>query len=384
MPVKPYAAVLCLLLGSLLVSTGASTPHPKHEPAYVESYYGEYRVELKEAGFPARSLRGPLREQWQSPRPAQRGYLIGVLFPHLKDPYWRAVNYGIVDAARRQGVGIRLLSAGGYTEIERQKEQFDELVQAEVDGIILASISYTALDTSVEQAAQRGVPVVAVINDIYTPEIRAKALVSFYEMGYEAGRFVIADAALKDKVTVAFFPGPKGSGWAPESLKGFFRAQRENPGKVRLLPPKWGDTGYTVQRALIEASLRQHPDIDYLVGNAIGAEVAVDILKERGLSQQVKVIATYLIPSIYDKVRQGEIAAAPSDITVAQGRMAVDMMVRLLDGAIPGEDFPFRAGPIIEIVTSESANDFSYEALFGAPSFSPVFELDPPRGSLTK
>ena len=343
---------------------------------YVDSYYGDYTVTKKQAGFPAKSLQGPRREKWIPPSPSKRGYRIGVLFPHLKDPYWRAVNYGIVTEAKRLKVGIRLLSAGGYEEIEKQKAQFEQLIQEKMDGIILASISYTALDELVENASRQGIPVIEVINDIYSPAIRAKALVSFYEMGYRAGEFVIADAAERSRVTVAFFPGPRGSGWAPETLKGFFKIQRDNPKKIKLYPPRWGDTDYDVQRRLIEEFLQVHSDVDYIVGNAVAAEVAIDVLKARGLSQQVRIVATYIIPTIYDKLKQGLIAAAPSDVTVAQGKMAIDMMVRLLDGEQPGKDFPFRSGPIIPVVTTDNISDFSYEEFFGMPDFQPVFEVE--------
>ena len=369
--------IVSLLLLVALAAT-AATANPPLAPIVVDSYYGDYRVETKEAGLPAKSLDGPRRETWEAPPPADRRWRIGVLFPHLKDPYWRAVNAGIVAEARRQRIGMRLLSADGYDDLDQQRAAFNTLLEDGIDGIILASISYTALDERVEQAAAQGVPVVAVINDIYSPAIRAKALVPFHEMGYQAGQFVTADVPAGEKALVAFFPGPKGSGWAPESLKGFFRAQREQPGKTRLLPPRWGDTGYAEQRRLIEAFLDRHDDIDYLVGNAVAAEVAIDVIKERGLDRRIKIVATYLIPSLYDKVQAGLIAAAPSDMTVAQGRMAVDMMVRILDGEQPGEAFPFRAGPIIQTVTPENIGRFSYESLFGDRDFAPVFELPSP------
>lgn len=377
MTLRRVIVLLLFLAAPWHADTAASPPTSKQDTLYVDSYYGEYRVTRKQAGFPAESLQGPRREKWISPEPSNRGYRIGVLFPHLKDPYWRAVNYGIIAEAKRLKVGIRLLSAGGYGEIEKQKAQFEQLVQEKMDGIILASISYTALDALVENATRLHIPVIEVINDIYSPAIRAKALVSFYEMGYHAAEFVIADAADRNRVTVAFFPGPKGSGWAPETLKGFFKVQRDNPGKIKLFPPRWGDTGYDVQRRLIERFLQKHADVDYIVGNAVASEVAIDVLKERGLSQQVKIVATYFIPTLYDKLKQGLIAAAPSDVTVAQGEIAIDMMVRLLNGEQPGKDFPFRSGPVIPVVTADNIGDFKYEEFFGMPGFQPVFEVDP-------
>jgi len=61
----------------------------------VSSYYGEYLIEDKVSGLPAPSLIGPVSEEWQSSEKANGPYRVAVLFPHLKDPYWIAVNYGI-------------------------------------------------------------------------------------------------------------------------------------------------------------------------------------------------------------------------------------------------------------------------------------------------
>ena len=68
-----------------------------------------------------------------------------------------------------------------------------------------------------------------------------------------------------------------------------------------------------------------------------------------------------------------EIAAAPSDRMADQGRMAVDMLVRLLAGEQPGRDFPFRAGPAIPVITPDNIGSYEYQALFGPRDFRPVY-----------
>jgi protein TorT len=60
--------------------------------------------------------------------------------------------------------------------------------------------------------------------------------------------------------------------------------------------------------------------------------------------------------------------------------MAVDMMVRLLNGETPGDKeagFPFRSGPVIQIISKETMEQWSYERLFGPRGFKPVFRYDP-------
>lgn len=345
-------------------------------PVKVNSYYGTYDVKGKKPGRPATSLDGPKLEEWYPPKKANKPYTIGVSFPHLKDPYWLAVDYGIISEAKRLGVGIQLVAAGGYTELGKQVNQVENLSQQGVDGIILASISYAGLDPLVGEIVKKGIPVIEVINDIQAPAIMAKALVSFYDMGYHAGEFVVEDAKGKGDINVVFLPGPAGSGWAPDTLDGFKEAIKKFKGKVNILAVKWGDTGKNVQLSLIEDALQTFPKIDYLVGNAVAADAAVGPLSEAG-RKEVNVVSTYIIPPLYDKIGKGLVAAAPSDLTVTQGQMAVDMMVRILNGETPGKDFPFRAGPLIPTITKANMNQYPYELLFGSRGFRPEFKVAP-------
>ena len=372
------AAVLvcaCFLVNSA-VCVAADKPW---WPVKVNSYYGTYDVKQKQPGRPAASLEGPKAEDWVPPEKAAKPYVIGVSFPHLKDPYWLAVNYGIVAEARRLGVGIQLVAAGGYTEVDKQVSQMENLGQQKVDGIILASISYAALDPVVEEISKKKIPVVEVINDIQAQAIAAKALVSFFDMGKHAGEFVVSDAktAGKKEINVVFLPGPAGSGWAPDTLDGFNDAMKQFDGKVNMLAVKWGDTGKNVQLDLIENSLKTFPKVDYLVANAVAADAAVGPLAETGRAKSVKVVSTYIIPPLYEKIKKGTVAAAPSDLTVTQGRMAVDAMVRILNGQKPGKDFPFRAGPNIPTLTQKNIDEYPYELLFGPKDFRPEFKVEP-------
>jgi protein TorT len=191
------------------------------------------------------------------------------------------------------------------------------------------------------------------------------------------------DSEGKD-ITVAFFPGPKGSGWAPDTLLGFqqaFEGSKGAKGKLKLLPAQYGDTGYKMQRNLISYILKRYKRIDYLVGNAVAADAAVDVLKEyRADHPTAKIVSTYIIPDVYEKISQGKIAAAPTDLTVDQGRMSVDMMIRILNGEKPGDKaskFPFRSGPVIQVVTLKNLADFTYGRLFGPKGFSPIFKYEP-------
>jgi protein TorT len=378
-PLRWASALLILVLAVAAVpSFGAHKPHPWW-PIQVKSWYGIYDPGHKKPGQAAVSLNRPKLEEWAPPRAPSGRYTVAVCVPHLKDPYWYAVNYGVIAEARRLGVGVHMTVAGGYNEGTRQVAHLRAHLKDGVDGVILAAVDYEGAGPVVEELRQAGIPVVEMINDVLAPAVSAKALVSFHEVGYLVGEYVAehAEKTGRNTLRIAFFPGPKNAGWAPETLGGFMEAMEYYPGRVDLVDVAWGDTGREEQVRLLRRSLAEHPDIDYVVGNAVVAEAAPEILREMGLEGKVAVVSSYIMPSLYDHIVRGEVLAAAADLNVYQGRMAVDMMVRIFNGEVPGRDFPFRAGPFIPMVTTENIANFPYEGLFGPRGYQPVFNLAP-------
>lgn len=343
----------------------------------VNSYYGEYDVKQKKSGFPSGSLEGPVTEEWISSVPKQT-YHIGVLIPHLKDSYWTAANYGIVSHAKKLGVEITLYTAGAYIKLGNQRMQLLDLVEkTKVDGIIMSAGAYRKMDRFVEEVCNAGVPIIALINDIHTPAIKAKAMVSYFNAGYKAGEFVIKDS-LNKNIKVAFFPGPEKSGWAEDMYEGFMSAVsrlKKSGQSVTVLDPLYGDTRPAVQSLRLRACLEQkeNHDVDYIVGNAVAAIEAVSYLKK--IHPNVKIVSTYMTASIYDSIKKGDIKAAAYDQVMIISQIALDMMVRLLNGEKPGKDFPFRAGPDYILFTADNIAQYSYEELFGDRDFKPEFDI---------
>ena len=102
---------------------------------------------------------------------------ICVLFPHLKDSYWVAANYGIVDEIRRTGTSMTLYEAGGYTNLSTQLNQMDNCIAQGVDGIILGAISADGVGALVKKATDGGIPVIDFVNGVNEPSTSGHALV---------------------------------------------------------------------------------------------------------------------------------------------------------------------------------------------------------------
>ncbi len=374
--------LMCVFLSAIVVFFVLFVSLPLSvtaEQIYVKSYYGEYDAAKKTMGLPSASFKAPITEIWKTPTP-KKPYNIGVLFPHHKDSYWITANYGIISHAKKLGVNIKLYEAGSYIDFGNQRQQLDILSRTKkVDGIILASVDYTKMDRFVEKAFDNGAPVVELINDIFAPKIQAKSMVSFHEMGYRAGEFVIQDSNGKD-IKIAFFPGPELSGWAPETYEGFKEAmdKLKKPNQhIKLLEPSYGDTRPKVQRMRLDYVLNksENHNMDYIVGNAVASVEAVEYLKENKTKHpKAKIVSTYITIGVYEQIEQKKIDAAPSDQTIQQCIIALDMMVKILNGERAGKTFPFRVGPIIPVITKDNIKEYPYESILGEKGYIPVID----------
>ena len=337
--------------------------------AHAQDAWYPYPVESWDPPFDMSSPRTSI--EYTPLEKASQPWEICVSFPHMKDAYWLGVDYGVSEEAKRLGVKMQLVEAGGYTELNTQISQIEDCVAAGADAVIIGAISYDGLNNLVSEIRGQGIPVIDVINGMSSPELSAKSLVSFGEMGAKAGEF-LADLhpAGSDPVQVAWFPGPAGAGWVEAGNTGFLGAVEGSA--VEVVDTKYGDTGKEAQSALVEDALETYPDLDYIVGTAVTAEAAVPILRARGLTDQVKVISYYYTPGVDQGIARGQILAAPTDSTVIQGRIAVDQAVRILEG----EDYEKHVGPALYVVSGETHADFDPSSTLAPDGFRPVFRVE--------
>jgi len=302
---------------------------------------------------------------------AAKAWDICISFPHMKDSYWIAVDYGVTAEAERLGVSATVVEAGGYTNLNTQISQLEDCVSAGADAVVIGAISYDGLNNVVEEIRGNGIPVIDIINGMSSPDLSAKSLVSFGEMGAKAGEYLAElHPAGGDAVKTAWFPGPAGAGWVEAGNSGFSNAI--DGSAVNLVETKYGDTGKEVQSKLVEDTLEAHPDLQYIVGNAVTAEAAVPILRARGLTDQIQIISYYYTPGVDQGIARKQILAAPTDSPVIQGRTAIDQAVRILEG----KEYLQHVGPALRVVTQDNHADFDLTSTMAPKGFRPVFTVE--------
>ena len=302
------------------------------------------------------------------PVTATQAWNICVSFPHMKDAYWLAVDYGAVEESRRQGVSMTLVEAGGYTNLDTQISQIEDCVQGGADAVVIGAISFDGLNNLVDEIVAQGIPVIDVINGMSSESLTAKSLVSFGEMGANACSWLAGHVG-DEATSVAWFPGPAGAGWVEAGNAGCVGALAGT--SVTIVDTKFGDTGKEAQSILIEDALAANPDIDFIVGTAVTAEAATSILRDRGLDDEIGVVSYYFTPGVFEGLQSGRILAAPTDSPVIQARVAIDQAVRALEGL----DFEEHVGPELFVVDVDTIDTFDSTSTLAPAGFDPVFSV---------
>ena len=354
-----------LVLCFLAVSAAIAVPTVQAEKAW-------YPVKVDVWNPPFNDLRQREQKLYTPQNKAQKKWRIRVFIPHLKDDYWLGVNYGLIHEARRLEVSLSIFEAGGYDKLEVQRRQIENAIAESPDGLIIGAISLDGLNDLVKKASDKGIPVLDLINGMSSPHIAARAAVSFWDMGFQAGSYLRRLQETRGQpLKLAWFPGPDGAGWVKACDAGLRSAIAG--GAIEILDSRYGDTGSATQAKLVEASLSEYAkNLDIVAGTAVTAETAVKILRTRGLADRIKILSYYYGPGVHRGIRRGDITAAPSDLTVLQARIAVDVMVRILEK----RDYYKHVAPRVMVVDRDNIRSWDSSTTLAPRGFRPIFSIN--------
>jgi protein TorT len=319
----------------------------------------------KAAVFPEIFSENGTLVDWDAPIPNKK-YLIGVIIPHLDDSYWQTVSDGLERHAKRLGVSVKIFSAGGYTNIGMQRDLLGKIAASDMfDGLILASVMTDGVDRFLKKVVKSGKPIVGLINDIESKLINSTVGYNFETPGYLAGKYLFGSDETK-LLKIAILAGPKKSSWSTKMYNGFMKSVEEARDKgrqVEIIGPIFGDTRHRVQRKRVVFinKLIADDSLDYIVGNAVAAKQAYEVLKKNHDTQsRAKLISFYMTNDIYSVMKNDGIEAACYDYPDIASEIALDLMVKELNGEVPGVDFPNRLELGYVLIKKDDVKNLEY------------------------
>jgi periplasmic protein TorT len=292
-----------------------------------------------------------------------------VAFPHMKDAYYVAKDYGVVLEAKRQGVAATIMAANGYEDVSGQIQQIEDCVAAGGNAVLVNAVSKTGLNGMIDELAKKNIPVLDLGNGVTSDKIAAAALAQYYYAGATAGKYLAETfPAGSGKRKMVWLAGPAGSQWVEDAVRGMKESIAGSD--VELVKVIYGDTGKAAQMKLLEDALQTYPDLTIIGGVAPAIEGAMEIVKEKGIKDK-KLIAFYSTPPIEQAVRDGIVMATVNDNNLLGSRVSVDQAIRILEGKLEVKV----ASRKFDIIDSKNVNTYDRTTLLAPADFKPVFEV---------
>ena len=143
---------------------------------------------------------------------------VGVIIPNISNFYYPDLIAGINDSLIHSGYNVLLCTS--YRNPEYEKKQFLSLLQKQVKGIVMSTVSD---DTSwIEEVNTDGVTVVAIEQPLYAPTHRV--CFNYYGGGYMAARYLVEMGHRE----IAFISAPLTYPSRRQRLDGFLAGLRES------------------------------------------------------------------------------------------------------------------------------------------------------------
>jgi len=372
------ACLGALLLGACAVCAQQVPPVAKFAPIPVMSVFRP--LQLNGSADDALASGRVVPGKFAMAAHAGKHWRIAFLFPHLKDPYWTGVNYGVISEARRLGVAVDILAADGYNDLAGQLRLMDQAIAARYDAIVLSPIGMTANNASIAKARAAGIPVFELANDSRSEDLRLKVTTSLRGMGTEATRWVARDAQQRGlkSVNIALLPGPLGAGWVKGEVDGTRIAAAEARLQVNILDIRYGDSDHAVQAQLATELLAKHGDrLDYVLGCTGCAPAALGPIRQAGLSGKIRVVAYDLTGEIARLIRSSDISAAADTKGVSQARVVINAAVNVLEGR--GKELPHTVLVKLGMVDQQNFAAYPFDTSIAPDGYKAVLSYDPAR-----
>ena len=256
-------------------------------------------------------------------------------------PYYDLKWAGVSSELRRLGYEPQKYTAAGYKNIKAQTDILENLIQRRVAGIILHSVSDTAVVPFIERAYDAGIPVIAENVEIKSDKIAGRVMLADYQNGWELAMGLTE--AIHGKGKIAALIGPPGLETTDEMWRGAKAYFARFP-QIEIVREEYlqANTPESLERA--QAILSAHRDLagiyTWYVQNAIGAAEAV---RQAGIGpNKIPIVAKDINPQGEQLLQEGYITYLLVGEPVAMGRASAILLNDLLVGKATGRDIVMR------------------------------------------
>lgn len=254
---------------------------------------------------------------------------IGGVSKTLTNEYWRSLGEGYQTTAKKYGFMVAYQAAANEDDQLGQLSIAETLISQGFNGLLVSPQTDANLQPAYEVAKSKGIPVVNV-NDAVMPSAAHYVGNVQKDNGVRVANWFIQHHPEGGKVAV--IEGQAGVYAATQRTKGFKETIGAN-GKftvVASVPANWSrENAYNAATTI----LQQHPDMVGFYANNDGMALGVvEAVRAQGKTNQVAVFGTDGISDAYASIKRGELTGTVDSFPVLTGEVAMEVMLRLIDG----------------------------------------------------
>jgi len=261
--------------------------------------------------------------------PAAKAKKYGLFMSHMTNAFTIEMSDAV--KAKAAELGVELTVYDGGQDAAKQVGQLETAVTQGITGVIIEPVSVDGIVPAIEAATKAGIPVVVVNQKISKPEA-ASAFVGVSNVEGGIMEMKTAAEAIGGKGNVAFLLGPMGSDAQLGRTEGYYEVLKEYP-DIKVVFEQTANWKTDEALKLVENWLQTGTEINAIVANndgmALGALKAVEDAK---LLDKIKIYGLDATPDALAAVKDGRLAATVSQSTTAQGKTAMDTVVKLANG----------------------------------------------------
>ncbi|MFP4058162.1 MAG: substrate-binding domain-containing protein [Candidatus Brocadiia bacterium] len=263
--------------------------------------------------------------------------------------FWPAVHRGADAAGEELGVNIVWRGAKDETSPTDQIKIVEAMIARRVDGIVLAPQHANSLVDVVEQAVEKGIPVV-----IIDSGLNSDKYVSFVATDNYQGGVMGAERLAKiigEEGEVALIRNIPGAASTEAREKGFLDTIEKHYPEIEVVEEQHAMGTSTEAQTKVKNILKSHPGLEGIfTANEPGAIGAVNAVENAELVGKVKIVGFDASEDLIKALRSGTL-----DSTIVQAPYEMGYQgVHLLCKHLQGEEVEEKVNTPIKLVTQQN------------------------------
>lgn len=336
---KFYILIAVFAIMGLLVAGCASPSEPTTVPEPVEEEMAEETEAVVEE---------PVEEEV-----ADEVLTIGLVTKALNNPFWELMQQGAVEVAAANNAEIVYLAPTKAYNLEEQTRLVDDLITAEVDGIVLVPVDSEGMVPAIERVNEAGIPLALANTNANGGEAITFSAVENYEAMSIIAEYLVDALGGEGKVIV--LEGTAGSQTAIDRLAAIQDVFAANPG-IEVLASQTAEFNRAKALEVMENLLQTYSEFDAVIAcNDEMALGAIEALDAAGMLEGTFITGFDGNNDAIQAVMDGRMTVTMFQNAPRQAGDAVQAIIDYLNGV----EVPERIKTEAIIIDSTNVDDFA-------------------------